>query len=184
MKKLISLLLVIVMLATCTCTALAESYYSPELETEIELPSGLYVKSEEANDDSVFLSIGMKGRDDVGFGIRYTYYEGYEDFCTNDMPDSVFEELRDYYLNALDCTGYAEPEVQDWSDGDEEYEEFNPLMVCGVNEAGELMLYYELIYYGWDILVFGGIAADTFDEESAYAAYELFFCALDAMMEE
>lgn len=186
MKKLISLFLVAVMLTSCICAAFAEdsTYYSESLEAEIVLPAGLYVKGEEEYDDGVLITIGMEGRTDVGFGIRYSYYEDYEDFCTNNMPDDIFQQICDYYNSTLDCSKNAAPAVQDWSDGDPDYEDLNPLMVCGVNENGELMLYYELIYYGWDILVYGGIAGDDFDEESAYAAYQLFFNALDVMMSE
>lgn len=186
MKKMISLLLVVAMLTSCICIAFAEdnTYYSESLEVEIVLPAGLFVKGEEESENGTAISIGMEGRDDVGFGIRYSYYEEYEDFCTNTMPSEIFEQISEYYTSVLDCSNNAAPAVQDWSEGDPDNEEFNPLVVCGVNENGELMLYYELIYYGWDILVFGGIAGDDFDEESAYAAYALFFSALDVMMSE
>lgn len=183
MKKLISLLLVIAMLTICTSVAFADSYYSENLECEIALPEGLYVKDETTEGDTIMFTIGMNGRDDVGYGIRFSYYEDYEDYCTNDLPEEMLKQLQDYYLSVLDCSNYAAPEIQDWSEGDEDYAELNPLMVCGVNENGELMLYYELIYYGTDILVFGGTTADTFDEETGYAAYSLFFSALDLLFE-
>ena len=172
------------MLMACM-TAASAQVYSSENIGDIELPDGMTVINEETDDDSVTLTLKLNGRDDCGFGVRFAYYEDYEGITTNSMSDDLFAEIYDYYTSYLDCSKNAEPQILDITDGDPDYADLNPLMVCGTSRStGELYLYYELIYDGWDITVFGGTSAKQFDQDSAGAAFNLYFCALEAMMEE
>ena len=187
MKRLVSLLCALCLLFSLSVAEAYEAtnpYTIENIGMTIDLPEALNVTSCEVGETSIDLRLGYNGRNDVSYAVMITYDESLEDYVTITLPEENLQAMIDYY-QSMYTGGNPGLVAYDKNDGDAV---LTPFCAGGQGEDGNMYCIFVCVLYGYTITVVGGTSADSFDDDTYGAAFNLYWSTVtsfvDCMTEE
>ena len=145
----------------------------------IDLPEALNVTSCEVGETSIDLRLGYNGRTDVSYAVMITYDESLEDYVTITLPEENLQAMIDYY-QSMYTGGNPGLVAYDEDDGDAV---LTPFCAGGQGEDGNMYCIFVCVLYGYTITVVGGTSADSFDDDTYGAAFDLYWTTITSFVD-
>lgn len=182
MKRLISLLCALCLLCSFAFAedyAATNPYTIDDLGMTLALPDVLSVTSCEVDETSINLHLAYNGRNDVSYAVAINYDEALEDYVTISLPEENLQAMIDYY-QSMYTGGNPGLVAYDESDGDAV---LTPFCAGGQGEDGNMYCIFVCVLYGYTITVVGGTSADSFDDDTYGAAFDLYWTTITSFVD-
>ncbi len=182
MKRLVSLLCALCLLFSLSVAEAYEAtnpYTIENIGMTIDLPEALNVTSCEVGETSIDLRLGYNGRTDVSYAVMITYDESLEDYVTITLPEENLQAMIDYY-QSMYTGGNPGLVAYDEDDGDAV---LTPFCAGGQGEDGNMYCIFVCVLYGYTITVVGGTSADSFDDDTYGAAFDLYWTTITSFVD-
>lgn len=177
MKRLISLLCALCLLCSFAFAedyAATNPYTIDDLGMTLALPDVLSVTSCEVDETSINLRLAYNGRNDVSYAVAINYDEALEDYVTISLPEESLQAMTDYYKSMY---AGGNPGLVDY-DEDDDYAALTPFCAGGQGEDGNMYCIFVCVLYGYTITIVGGTSADSFDDDTYGAAFDLYWTTI------
>lgn len=182
MKRLISLLCALCLLfsfAFAEDYATTNPYTIDDIGMTLALPDVLSVTSCDVGETTIDLRLAYNGRNDVSYAVAINYDETLEDYVTISLPEENLQAMIDYYQSMY--TG-GNPGLVAY-DEDDDYAALTPFCTGGKGQDGNMYCIFVCVLYGYTITVVGGTSADSFDDDTYGAAFDLYWTTITSFVD-